>query len=167
MKMSDSFNPYHKWLGIPLEEQPANLYRLLAVAPFESDPDVIESAADQRMAHLRTFQAGKHSALSQKLLNEVAAAKVCLLRPDKKAAYDAQLRDLLNRQSSGEDTSSQTEALRELSELLGRSTCPATGAVEETVVPPTAVAGLRHWWGGSTGRPHRMEPDRRQDRGRS
>ena len=27
--MADDFNPYHVWLGIPPEEQPANHYRLL------------------------------------------------------------------------------------------------------------------------------------------
>lgn len=90
--MTQAFNPYHKWLGIPPEEQPANHYRLLGIAVFESDPDVIEAAADQRMAHLRNYQAGKHSELSQKLLNEVAAAKICLLNPQKRADYDASLR---------------------------------------------------------------------------
>lgn len=60
--------------------------------PFEDKSEVIEHAADQRMGHLRNFQTGKHSNLSQKLLNEVAAARVCLLDPGKKAAYDRQLR---------------------------------------------------------------------------
>jgi hypothetical protein len=87
-----SFNPYHKWLGIPPEEQPADHYRLLGIARFESDPDVVETAADQRMGHLRMFQTGQHSALSQKLLNELATAKLCLLTPEKKVAYDAELR---------------------------------------------------------------------------
>ena len=117
--MATDFDPYYKWLGIPPEEQPPHHYRLLAIKIFEADPDVIETAADRLMAQLRTYQAGKHSALSQKLLNEVAAAKICLLKPDKKAAYDAQLRELLDRQSSGEDTSSQLQALRALDQLLG------------------------------------------------
>jgi len=90
--MPGAFDPYHRWLGIPPEKQPANLYGLLGIEPFENNPDVIESAADQRMAHLRTFQAGGHGELSQKLLNEVAAAKVRLLDPRKKATYDAKLR---------------------------------------------------------------------------
>src|SRR5215469_4355 len=94
--MPEGFDPYRKWLGIPPAEQPPNHYRLLAIGLFEDDPDVIESAADQRMSHLRTFQAGAHSALSQKLLNEVAAAKVCLLSADPKAAYDAELRRRLD-----------------------------------------------------------------------
>ena len=82
--MGEAFDPYHKWLGIPPEDQPADHYRLLGLKALESDPDAIEAAADQRMAHLRTYQAGKQSDLSQKLLNEVAAAKVCLLKPAKK-----------------------------------------------------------------------------------
>ncbi|HVX60946.1 MAG TPA: family 16 glycoside hydrolase, partial [Pirellulales bacterium] len=86
------FDPYHKWLGIPAAEQPPNHYRLLAIALFENDQDVIETAADQRMALLRTFQGGPHSALSQKLLNEVSAARLCLLTPYEKQAYDTALR---------------------------------------------------------------------------
>ncbi len=86
------FDPYHKWLGIPPEEQPPDIYRLLAISRFESDPDVIEAAADQRMAHLRTYQTSKHSALTQKLLGEVAAAKILLLNPQKRAAYDSKLK---------------------------------------------------------------------------
>lgn len=89
--MSKSFDPYHKWLGIPEREQPANYYRLLGVELFESDADVIESAADQRVAHLRSFQSGPNSKLSQKLLTEVSTAKVTLLNPEKRRKYDAQL----------------------------------------------------------------------------
>jgi len=89
--MSTGFDPYHVWLGIPASEQPANHYRLLGIPTFEASLDVIENAADQRMAHLRTFQTGKRSALSQRLLNEIAAARLCLLDVERKAAYDAWL----------------------------------------------------------------------------
>ncbi len=89
--MSQQFNPYHVWLGIPLEQQPANYYRLLGIEMFEDDPDVITSAADKQMAHLRTFQAGKHGTLTQRLLNEVSAARICLLDPEQKAEYDSAL----------------------------------------------------------------------------
>jgi serine/threonine protein kinase len=93
--MSETFDPYHEWLGIPASLQPANHYRLLGIAAFEENSTVIANAADQRMMILRTFQTGKHATESQKLLNEVAAAKVCLLNAEKKAAYDAQLREKL------------------------------------------------------------------------
>jgi hypothetical protein len=90
--MAEKFDPYHVWLGIPPEEQPPNHYRLLGLRAFEPNPDVIENLADQRMTHLRTFQTSKNSALSQKLLNEVSAARVCLLNPKTKQQYDQQLR---------------------------------------------------------------------------
>ncbi len=89
--MTEQFDPYHVWLGIPPEEQPPNYYRLLGVTQFEESLDVIENAADQKVIHLRTFQLSKHSGLAERLLNEVNVAKVCLLNPDKKAAYDRKL----------------------------------------------------------------------------
>ena len=98
--MSDDFDPYYLWLGIPPQERPANHYRLLGVQLFEANPSVIESAADRQMAQLRSMQGGKHSELSQRLLNEVAAAKVCLLRPPQKAKYDEALRAKLDQQAS-------------------------------------------------------------------
>jgi len=90
--MTAEFDPYYKWLGIPPREQPPTHYRLLAIEKFEPDPDVISNAADQRMTHIRSLQSGQRAALSQKLLNEISAARLCLLDPQAKAAYDAALR---------------------------------------------------------------------------
>jgi hypothetical protein len=90
--MADTFNGYHVWLGIPASEQPPNHYRFLGIALFETDVDVIDHAADRQMAHVRTFQSGRHQALSQQILNELAAARLCLLTAEKKAAYDEALR---------------------------------------------------------------------------
>ena len=90
--MSEEFDPYHKWLGIPPKDQPPHFYRLLAIEPFESDPEVIQHAADQRMTHLRSLQSSQHVAHTQKLLSELAAASLCLLTPERKAAYDAMLK---------------------------------------------------------------------------
>ena len=87
-----TFDPYHQWLGIRDPARPPNHYRLLGIELFEANPDVIITAADRQMAHLRTFQHGQDSDVSQQLLNEVAAAKVCLLNAEKKAAYDERLR---------------------------------------------------------------------------
>ncbi len=94
------FDPYRKWLGIPPHDQPPNHYRLLGIEVFESDPDVISNAADGRMGQIRTFQTGRHSDWSQRLLNEVAAARVCLLNEEKKAAYDETLRQELGSQNA-------------------------------------------------------------------
>ncbi len=89
--MSEDFDPYYKWLGIPAQEQPPNHYRLLAIRLFEEDPQVIESAADRQMVYLRTLQTGQHVRHAQKLLNEIAQARVNLLKASKKADYDAAL----------------------------------------------------------------------------
>jgi serine/threonine protein kinase len=89
--MSKSFDPYHSWLGIPPSEQPPDHYRLLGIARFESNVDVIEHAADRQMSYLRTFKAARHVDWSQRLLNEVASARLTLFNAEKKAAYDAEL----------------------------------------------------------------------------
>lgn len=98
--MGQSFDPYYKWLGIPPEEQPPNHYRLLGLRDFEADPDVVEAAADQRMAHLRTYQTGPNVDWSQRLLNAVAASKICLLNAAKRAGYDQQLREAMWQEQS-------------------------------------------------------------------
>lgn len=104
--MADTFDPYHKWLGISPKDQPPNHYRLLAIELFENDLDVIEGAADRQMAHVRTYQTGPNSAASQRILNELSAAKLCLLNPAKKADYDRQLREKIERAQAAAATSS-------------------------------------------------------------
>ena len=89
------FDPYRKWLGIPPEEQPPNHYRLLGIGLFESDPDVISNASDRQMFHVRTFQSGAYAEIAQFILNELSAARVCLLDPQRKAEYDHWLRQTL------------------------------------------------------------------------
>src|SRR5262245_15054831 len=79
------FDPYHKWLGIQPKDQPPNHYRLLGIEVFESDPDVIDAAANKQMAYLQGCSTGPQVALCQKLLNEVAAARLCLLDQRRKA----------------------------------------------------------------------------------
>jgi hypothetical protein len=105
--MPETFDAHYKWLGIPPEDQPPNHYRFLGISMFETDPDVIASAADQRMAHIRSFQTGQHSALSQKILNEIAAVRICLLNAAKKAEHDEYLRGQL---AASEGQSQQTQA---------------------------------------------------------
>jgi antitoxin component YwqK of YwqJK toxin-antitoxin module len=90
--MSTDFNPYYKWLGIPLKDQPPHYYRLLGIEVFETDPEVIALAAEQRMLLVRQFQKGEYAVISQKLQKKIAAAKACLLDPTKKQEYDISLR---------------------------------------------------------------------------
>ncbi len=92
--MPEEFDPYSHWLGIQAHERPIDHYRLLGITRFAADPSVIVDAADERMALIRTFQTGPRGRLTQPLLNEIAAAKLCLLNPSAKAAYDAMLEGL-------------------------------------------------------------------------
>lgn len=93
--MPQQFDPYYIWLGIPPAEQPPHYYRLLGLSLFESHPLVISNSADRQMAHLRAMSTGPNGARAQQLLNEVAAARLCLLSVPKKADYDRDLRDWL------------------------------------------------------------------------
>ncbi len=86
--MTQEFNPYYEWLGIPPKDQPPNHYRLLGIELFEASRSVIDTAANRQMSFLKEYQAGEHSELTQRLLNELAAARLCLLNKEKKAAYD-------------------------------------------------------------------------------
>lgn len=86
--MPEPFDPYLQWLGIEPHEMPVDHYRLLGIRRFEGDPGIIAAAADQRMLHVRTFQTGPRAVYSQKLLNELSAARICLLNPGAKASYD-------------------------------------------------------------------------------
>ena len=86
------FDPYRKWLGILPKDQPPNHYRLLGVEAFEDDLDVIEGAADKQMAFVRQYQSGENAAAAARILNELAVARLCLLKASTKAAYDTNLR---------------------------------------------------------------------------
>ena len=131
--MAESFDPYLRWLGIRDPERPPNHYRLLGLALFESDSDVIAVAADRQMAHVRTFQAGQNGAASQRLLNELAAARVALLKPDTKAVYDEQLR-----QRQAAESADQAN-------LSGRSQAVVEPAAPSAVVePPEPTADFAH-----------------------
>lgn len=103
--MSDEFDPYHVWLGIPPSQQPPTHYRLLGIEPFESNADVIDAAASRQTAYLHQLAAGPNRKASQSILNEIAAARRCLLNPDSKAAYDEKLKAEDSVQHSASDHS--------------------------------------------------------------
>jgi hypothetical protein len=86
------FDPYHKWLGISPAEQPPHYYRLLGITLFEQDDDVISAAADRQMSFIRQHANGPHARDSQRILNELATARLCLLSDARRAKYDIELR---------------------------------------------------------------------------
>ncbi|MDA0281805.1 MAG: hypothetical protein O3B13_09835 [Planctomycetota bacterium] len=90
--MSDQFDPYYIWLGIPPKDQPANYYRLLGLQDFEENSDVIDAAANRQTSYLHQMANGPHRKESQQLLNEIAGARRGLLNPELKLEYDNNLR---------------------------------------------------------------------------
>lgn len=111
------FDPYHKWLSIPQDQQPPTHYRLLGVAPDEDDPEVIEEAAIRQAAHVRTYQNGPWAPECARLLNEIALARTTLLDPARRQAYDAGFR--IGKDEPPVYPESGEEALDPLSELAG------------------------------------------------
>ncbi len=87
------FDPYRKWLGIPEGSRPPTHYQLLGLVPGEQDRDVIEAAAVRQSAYVRNFQTGKYAEEATRILNEIAEARLVLLDPQKRAAYDRQLQN--------------------------------------------------------------------------
>jgi WD40 repeat protein/tetratricopeptide (TPR) repeat protein len=108
------FDVYHKWLGIPPSEQPPNQYRLLGVSLFESDPEVIDAAANRQMSYVQGFANSEHAAASQAMLNELSEARLCLLDPWKKSVYDETMGRPLAQSTLAHQTPRQTLARIEI-----------------------------------------------------
>src|SRR3954471_21679173 len=112
--MADAFNPYYKWLGIPVKDQPPTHYRLLAIEPLEDDVDVIKNAALQRKRHLRSYQFGPQREAALRIIGEIDTAENCLVDAERKAAYDASLSGGHPAEEAGEAASSLTPPVIEL-----------------------------------------------------
>ena len=92
--MSEEFDPYYTWLAIPPKDQPPDHYRMLGIETFESNLQVIDAAANRQLAYLQDMASGPHRKDAQRILNEVAAARRCLLDANRKEKYDAKLHAL-------------------------------------------------------------------------
>jgi len=141
--MTEAFDPYHRWLGIPARHQPANHYRLLALELFESDLEVIRDAAERQIAHVRRYELGKHRELSQKILNELGKAKACLLDEQKRTAYDRELRQQLAVESEHAVAAPPAPAEPPRSEDAAERTQPSTSAEQPAadLRPPSTRRG--------------------------
>lgn len=138
--MSEAFDPYRHWLGVPSGDRPPNHYALLGLSLFEADPEAIENAADRQMAYVRTHQTGPHAAVTQQLLNELAAARVCLLNAARKSQYDAELKA---RQAASSRQAAATAAPRPVLPVEPRPAlqpvAPLAPQLAAPAVPPTFV----------------------------
>jgi serine/threonine protein kinase len=133
-----AFDPYYEWLSIPPEEQPANFYRLLGLKVLEANANVISNAADRQMAHVRTFAMGPNGGIAQRILNELANARVMLLEPARKTAYDAMLQSAQAEQQESQTNLKQTadkqESLAEKGVSFG----------DYVVLQPISIGAMGH-----------------------
>ena len=79
MNVMTPFDPYHKWLGIPPDEQPAGPHRLLGISEDENDPQVVREAALRQTAFVRQFSMGEHGEHAERILGELADARDSIL----------------------------------------------------------------------------------------
>lgn len=104
--MPEQFDPYYVWLGIPPKDQPPNHYRLLGLELFEDNLDVIDAATNRQTSYLHEMATGPNRKYSQELLNQIAAARSCLLDSERKVKYDRKLRKKFDEKPAAEAPSS-------------------------------------------------------------
>lgn len=126
-----NFNPYTAWLRIPADQLPADYYRLLGLKRFETERAKIDAAVEMRVGFLQDVSNGVHVNEAQKLLSEVARARLCLLNPAKREKYDAKLRSNLAVEELKRE-------LPEITELPNPDDFLTAAALPEAAVLPTA-----------------------------
>jgi hypothetical protein len=89
--MNEAFNPYYAFLGLDQELAGPNYYQLLRLRELEGDASKITAAAEKAMVRVRGQRPGQHAPEWSRLLDEIQAAKACLLDPAQKRAYDERL----------------------------------------------------------------------------
>ena len=119
--MAETFDPYRRWLGIPPKELPPNHYRLLGIELFEERLEVIREAADRRTAYLEKQQTGKHAELAERLIDQVAAAKACLLNSQQKTTYDALLEYQLQAAAAAQGSGAAEVPEQEQTDRFGKA----------------------------------------------
>lgn len=91
--MPDTFNPYREWLGLESVAATPDHYALLGLPQNEQDPQRIQQAAERATIRVRSHRPGAQAADWARILDEIQAAKNCLLDPQARAAYDRALSD--------------------------------------------------------------------------
>jgi hypothetical protein len=90
---------YRKILFVRHDEWPVHYYRLLGLAPFEDDPHIIADAYDSQMEKVRRHQLGPFGDVAEQIQTELSRARLCLLKPDRKAQYDERLQQHMQKRS--------------------------------------------------------------------
>ena len=94
-----TFDPFHKWLGIPTDKRPITYYDLLGLQFGERDPIAIRSAIEQRRAFVSQQRGQGQDQYVQKLLSQIDKATTTLLSEETKFRYDKEIAHLKPDQS--------------------------------------------------------------------
>jgi S1-C subfamily serine protease len=89
--MAESFDALQEWLGIPKDRRPVDYYTLLGLRQFESDPELILQSLQIIEGLIRRHLNGPHGGAASELLSVLGEARACLLDPERKKKYDAQV----------------------------------------------------------------------------
>lgn len=86
-------NPYQQWLGLyNFSGVKPNYYELLGLQFGESNPYVIEQAANEMATRLNSVNPGPDVALWNSIMAEIQNAQMCLCNPASRMDYDNSLR---------------------------------------------------------------------------
>lgn len=143
--MSEPFDPYRKWLGIPEGDRPPSHYQLLGLSPHESDPKVIHAAGVRQSGYVRQFQTGRFSEEATRILNEIASAQVCLLNLARRAALDSQRNHATQRNVV--EVAAPTAAPRGVKIAVARARNPSVAPAEDVPTTiPLAPLDMEESW---------------------
>ncbi len=150
--MNSGFDPYREWLGITSDRRPPNYYELLGVKIFEDRPSVIDAASLKRVELLQDIATGSERVeISQRILNEVSSARLCLLDENKRERYDLALRKERLGMDSAEEkiaklasrAAAQAAPDSAQAPIINLAASHATEAEKPTFKPPVAPAKPR------------------------
>lgn len=134
------FNPYLQWLGISDAVSTPNHYRLLGLRLFEDQPAAI-SAAVTRVGGILTRQlSGPYVLEARRLLGEMETARLCLLNPSARTAYDAALRQPWS--GAPPNPIGASPKAKELDPLLPPTSMAWRGAAPGVPLPPSAASPM-------------------------
>ena len=130
----DTFNPYVEWLGIERVACPPDYYALLGIKRFESEKQIVATAAGAQLAKVRAVRPGGRLAEWQRVIDELGAAKNCLCDPAAKTAYDKALRE--RPVASGSSNAAGPKQGRTQERPTSDSKVAGQGSAGRNILPP-------------------------------
>ena len=123
------FNPYREWLQIQSAAATPDYYALLGLPALESDSAQINAGFQRQAARVAPHLAGEHSGPAQRLMSELAEARVTLLTPTARRAYDLAL------------AAAHQQATQAPQPKKQRWAQPTSGPGQDDLLPPAAIPG--------------------------